>query len=180
MYDIDRLTHAYHVTVEEVIEQLKKLPQKAIFTCCGNEYFFVHVEEDNSAVTIDTESLYDAYPEDIIFPINTEIPVFGGSLHHKDMIQVRYCPDNEELDRIRHNGYEFLQNNKELYYKGLYWCKKECYENIDFEFIDIYSDIFVDRGQKSIGTINKKYLDPTGIIYNYNACNKTKENKDEN
>lgn len=173
MYDIHKLVHGNHVTVGEVVEQLQKLNQNAVFTCCGEEFLFIHVEEDNSVVTIDTEDLIDAYPEKVQdnFPLDHEIPRFGGSLH-RNMIQVKYLPDEEELERIKKHGYdEFLRNG------GFYWCKKEWFEKKHLDLINIYPGVYTEH--KPVGTVDKKYLKETGNIYNYKMYIGEEDNKNE-
>lgn len=156
MYDLSKLVHGNHVSVAEVIEQLQKLPQNAVFTCCGEEYLFIHVEEDGSVVTIDTESLADAYPEDELdmFPSDNEIPKFGGSLH-RDMIQVLYS--NEEVDED--------DDNQLLYNDGLYWVTKEDYENLDnVSTCAVYGTVI---SLDPICMVDKKNLSFTGRSYSY-------------
>lgn len=161
MYDVSKLVHANHITVEELIDHLKTLPQKAVITCCGDEYMFIHVEKDESAVTIDTEDLSeDYYAFDSEFPEYNEIPKIGGSLH-RDMIQVRYYPDEDELDRIKKHSFYKL-----LIPKSLYWCERNSFENNDLEIIDIYKGVYTK--DEPFGTVNKRYLVATGNIYNYN------------
>lgn len=158
MYDIKKLIHGNHVTVGEVISELQKLPQNAVFTCCGDEYLFIHVEEDGSVVTIDTETLSDVYPEEIcdIFPSDYEIPRFGGSLH-RDMMQVRYTPDKNEIERIEKHDYDLHEN-------GLYWIKEEDFLS-EKNPVDIYGGVFVEN--PPVGTIDKKYLNFTANRYCY-------------
>lgn len=161
MYDIHKLIRGDHITVGEVVEQLQKLNQNAVFTCCGEESLYIHVEEDGSVVTIDTEDLIDAYPEKVQdnFPLDRDIPRFGGSLH-RDMIQVQYLPDEEELERIKKHGYdEFLRDG------GFYWCKKEWFEKKHLDLINIYPGVYTEH--EPVGTIDKKYLKETGNMYNY-------------
>lgn len=171
MYDIKKLIHGNHVTVGEVIEQLEKLPRNAVFTCCGDEYLFIHVEEDGSVVTLDNESLCEtgAYPEDILdtFPNDDEIPRFGGSLH-RDMVQVRYVPDDKEKERVAEHNYNLREG-------FLYWMKKEDYNNNNAYIVDIYSGVFVDNGP--VDTVERKYLDPTGNKYFYKDYVMAKEDK---
>lgn len=160
MYDIKKLVHGNHVTVEEVIEQLKKLPQKAVFTCCGDEYLFIHVEEDGSVVTLDNEILCEvgAYPDDIldVFPNDNEVPRFGGSLH-RNMIQIRYYPDEREKARCKEHEYDLIEG-------CMYWMTEDDYIT-EAQLVDIYSGIFTENGP--VGTVIRSCLKTTGNKYCY-------------
>ena len=158
MYDIKKLVHGNHVTVEEVIEQLKKLPQKAVFTCCGDEYLFIHVEEDGSVVTLDNEILCEtgAYPEEVldVFPNDDEVPRFGGSLH-RNMVQVRYYPTEAEKARCEEH---------DLREGFMYWITEEDYVTQSL-IVDIYAGVFVENGP--VGTVMRECLKTTGNKYFY-------------
>jgi len=160
MYDIKRLVHGNHVTVGEVIEQLEKLPKDAEFTCCGDEYLFIHVEEDNSVVTLDNEILCEvgAYPEEVldVFPNDDEVPRFGGSLH-RNMVQVRYCPTETEKARCEEHGYDLREG-------FMYWMTEEDY-NTEAFIVDIYAGVFVENGP--VGTVTRECLKTTGNKYFY-------------
>lgn len=168
MYDIKRLVHGNHVTVGEVIEQLEKLPRNAVFTCCGDEYLFIHVEEDGSVVTLDNEILCEtgAYPEEVLdqFPNDNEVPVFGSSLH-RDMVQVRYRPDQAEKDRVEEQGYDLRED-------FLYWMEKKDYDEKN-QIVNLYGGVFVENGP--IGNVRRDCLKTTGNRYSYKDYKITEE-----
>lgn len=64
MYDISKRFHTDDLSVAELIEQLKKLPQAAKVCICGDDCCHIHVERDGSVVNLDTEDLDDCYGED--------------------------------------------------------------------------------------------------------------------
>ena len=64
MYDISKRFHKDDLSVAELIEQLKKLPQTAKVCICGDDCCHIHVEQDGSVVNLDTEDLDDCYGED--------------------------------------------------------------------------------------------------------------------
>lgn len=176
MYDIKKLVCGNHVTVEEVIEQLKKLPGDAVFTCCGDERMFIHVEEDGSVVTIDTEILCEdgAYPEEVLcqFPDDDNVPKFGGSLH-TDMVQVRYCPNKDQEYRANMAGYNLING-------CLYWITHEdllmTRSDIDVE-MDVFSCVFPKN--HCVGKIPRSALKTTGNRYYYKNIYSEDENKEE-
>lgn len=55
MYDVDRYVEFHNTTVKDVIEALQQLPQDAQMVICGDDFFYMHVEEDGSVVNLDTE-----------------------------------------------------------------------------------------------------------------------------
>lgn len=63
MYDKNRMTTSYGITVEYLIEKLSRFPQDAKVTICGDAFCYIHVEQDNSVVNIDNESLDECYEE---------------------------------------------------------------------------------------------------------------------
>ena len=64
MLDIAKRINIGGSTVGEVIDALSKFPRDAVFGCCGEPSAFIHVEEDESAVSIDWDDLEDYYLED--------------------------------------------------------------------------------------------------------------------
>ena len=68
------------VKVKDIIVELEKENPEAIFTCCGDNLVFIHVEQDNSVVTIDAEDLHDdlGYEDAMDGDIN-DIPTIEGS-----------------------------------------------------------------------------------------------------
>lgn len=64
MYDIKRRKEISGMTVKDIISELAKLPSDAVVICCGDGNVWVHVEQDNSVVCIDAESLDDCYDSD--------------------------------------------------------------------------------------------------------------------
>jgi hypothetical protein len=63
MYDKNRRTSSYGITVEYLIEKLSRFPQDAKVTICGEYFLYIHVEQDNSVVNIDNETLDEIYDE---------------------------------------------------------------------------------------------------------------------
>ena len=64
MYDIKRRKEISGMTVKDIISELAKLPSDAVAICCGDDNVWIHVEQDNSVVCIDAESLDDCYNND--------------------------------------------------------------------------------------------------------------------
>lgn len=64
MYNLDKRRKSYTLKVKDVIKELEKENPEAEFVCCGDNYVTMHVEQDESVVCIDCESLDDAYEED--------------------------------------------------------------------------------------------------------------------
>ena len=64
MYDINKRIKILNATVGDVIDELSKLPRNAHFCCCGEDRMYIHVETDNSVVSIDTEDLDEDYVDD--------------------------------------------------------------------------------------------------------------------
>lgn len=63
MYDLKKRVELEYPTVEELIDALQKLPQGATVSCCGQDYFWLHVEMDGSAVCIDHDELNEEYDD---------------------------------------------------------------------------------------------------------------------
>lgn len=61
MYDVARRKKFEGVTVRDLIEELSKMPQDAEVLCCGDDYIWLHVEDDDSTVCIDVEDLEENY-----------------------------------------------------------------------------------------------------------------------
>lgn len=64
MYDIKRRKEISGMTVKDIISELAKLPSDAVVICCSDYNVWIHVEQDNSVVCIDAESLDDCYDSD--------------------------------------------------------------------------------------------------------------------
>ena len=64
MYDISKRICLDNPTVEELIQKLSELPKEAKILCCGESVVYIHVERDNTVVSIDTEELDDEYIDD--------------------------------------------------------------------------------------------------------------------
>lgn len=79
MYNINKRRTGMDIKVKDIIAELEKENPEAIFTCCGDNLVFVHVEQDNSVVTIDTEDLHDdeGYEDAMDGDIN-DIPAIEG------------------------------------------------------------------------------------------------------
>lgn len=64
MYD-PKMKHAFEdARVRDLIGVLSTLPPDAQIVCDGDEWFWLHVESDRSAVNIDSSALDDLYEED--------------------------------------------------------------------------------------------------------------------
>ena len=63
MYDVNKLRSFKGKTVGELVDFLSKLPRGAKIFCDGDEWFWVHIETDESAVNIDSSSLDAEYAE---------------------------------------------------------------------------------------------------------------------
>ena len=61
MYDLNKRKEMRNVEVKEVIELLQKLPENAKVFFNGDNYGYVHIEKDNSAISFDDSSLDDDY-----------------------------------------------------------------------------------------------------------------------
>lgn len=63
MLDINKRKNLSGLTLNEVIHELSQLPGDALFFCCGDDSVYLHVEEDNSCVSIDWSELEEHYQE---------------------------------------------------------------------------------------------------------------------
>lgn len=61
MYDLSKRQELRNVKVSEVIELLKTLPEDAVVLFNGDNYGFIHIEKDNSAISFDDLSLDEDY-----------------------------------------------------------------------------------------------------------------------
>ena len=61
MYDLRKRQEMRNVEVKEVIELLQKLPENAKVLFNGDNYGYVHIEKDDSAISFDDSSLDDDY-----------------------------------------------------------------------------------------------------------------------
>lgn len=64
MYNALKRRKSNNLTVKDVIAELEKENPDAEFTCCGDNYVTIHVEDDQSVVTVDCEDLDEAYDFD--------------------------------------------------------------------------------------------------------------------
>ena len=65
MYDINkRKTFTDPCTVKDFIKVLQQFNPNAQFLCDGDEWFWLHVEKDESVISIDSNSLDDEYEEE--------------------------------------------------------------------------------------------------------------------
>lgn len=55
MYDKEKRVDLSNITVEELIDELKKLSKEASVSCCGSRRFYLHVIKDEETVCIDME-----------------------------------------------------------------------------------------------------------------------------
>lgn len=65
MYDSKQFQSYSKITVGQLIDILKALPQNARLAICGDEYCYIHIETDGTVVNLDNNSLDDCYYEDI-------------------------------------------------------------------------------------------------------------------
>lgn len=63
MYDINKRREMKDTTVGEVLEILNELPKDAKVFFNGDNYGYIHIEEDNSVISFDDSSLDDLYDE---------------------------------------------------------------------------------------------------------------------
>ena len=61
MYDLSKRQELKNVKVSEFIELLKTLPEDAVVLFNGDNYGFIHIEKDNSAISFDDLSLDEDY-----------------------------------------------------------------------------------------------------------------------
>ena len=61
MYDFSKRRECGGMLVWEVIEILCKMPLNALVLFNGDEYGYIHIEEDESAISFDDSSLDDEY-----------------------------------------------------------------------------------------------------------------------
>ena len=61
MWDLKKRQEMRNVEVKEVIKLLQKLPENAKVFFNGDNYGYVHIEKDNSAISFDDSSLDDDY-----------------------------------------------------------------------------------------------------------------------
>lgn len=64
MYDKQQFQSYSKITVGQLAQQLKALPQDAQILICGDEYCYIHVESDGSVVNLDNEDLEECYDGD--------------------------------------------------------------------------------------------------------------------
>lgn len=63
MYDVKKLRSFKGKTVGGLTDYLSALPREAEIFCDGDDWFWVHIEADGSAVNIDSSSLDAEYAE---------------------------------------------------------------------------------------------------------------------
>lgn len=61
MYDISKRRECKNMKVWEALEILCKMPLNALVLFNGDEYGYLHIEEDESAISFDDSSLDDEY-----------------------------------------------------------------------------------------------------------------------
>jgi len=61
MYDKNQKQSYSEITVGQLVEILKALPEDAQIFISGDDYCFIHVESDGSVVNLDNEPLEDCY-----------------------------------------------------------------------------------------------------------------------
>lgn len=63
MYDSTKVIKCHKMDVQAMINRLSKYPLNAEVTICGDTQFYFHMEQDQSVVNLDTESLDENYPD---------------------------------------------------------------------------------------------------------------------
>lgn len=63
MYDINKRREMKDATVKDVKEILEGLPDDAKVYFNGDNYGYIHIEDDNSVISFDDSSLDDMYDE---------------------------------------------------------------------------------------------------------------------
>lgn len=61
MYDYNKRRECKNIKVSEVIEILSKMPPEATVLFNGDQYGYIHIEGDYSAISFDDSSLDDDY-----------------------------------------------------------------------------------------------------------------------
>lgn len=61
MYDISKRRECRNMQIWEAIEILCKMPLNALVLFNGDEYGYIHIEEDESAISFDDSSLDEEY-----------------------------------------------------------------------------------------------------------------------
>ena len=100
MYDLTKRFYKDNLSVEELIEQLKKLPQQAKICICGDDCCYIHVEKDGSVVNFDNEDLADCYDE-MVTPVEDGVFVYGG--HHFIPYGFFSKQENNDLKKLTRN-----------------------------------------------------------------------------
>lgn len=63
MLDLSKYRLLHNPTVADIKKILDTLPDDAQFACCGDDYVHIHIEKDNSAISVDTDDLEEVYAE---------------------------------------------------------------------------------------------------------------------
>lgn len=74
MYDIERRKELTGRTVFDLIVALSEMPPDAMVSCCGDSNVWLHVEDDDSLVCVDVESLDDTYATQEQTPVFIVVP----------------------------------------------------------------------------------------------------------
>ena len=113
MYDIDKRKNISKMTVEEVINELSKLPSTAKVICCGDECVWLHVEKDGSVVSFDTEDLDDCYENSNIVDSSTtrQYPDYSDISKELHLLEaVNYFGSYENYKAVEKMSIELLNN----------------------------------------------------------------------
>lgn len=100
MYDLTKRFYKDNLSVEELIEQLKKLPQQAKICICGDDCCYIHIEKDGSVVNFDNEDLADCYDE-MVTPVEDGVFIYGG--HHFVPCGFFTKQENNDLKKLTRN-----------------------------------------------------------------------------
>lgn len=119
MFDTNKIRESYDVKVRDIIKELFKENLDATFCCCGDNRIFIHVEEDNSVVSIDNESIDEGYENPLI---DQDIPCIEESdeftvEESEQMISTIIENTNISSEDDKRKFTEFLSNKIDNYMK---------------------------------------------------------------
>lgn len=60
-YNFDKIRQGYNISIKDLINELEKLNPQANITICGDPKIYIHVADDDSVVTLDSEVDEDWY-----------------------------------------------------------------------------------------------------------------------
>ena len=121
-YDLEKRKYLENPTIGDLVHQLELENQNSQISICGDSNLYIHVNEDNTILCIDTERLDDSYldnyPEELVNgPINKvnnndyHIPRFRALELITTMIDSYYGNEDEDIiiDDLRSKGFSDLE-----------------------------------------------------------------------